>query len=356
SGGSGLAVFPTRQPSYPVVYRIRTTDMHSDLGFRALLTRTQLRWLNGRDPKGLTVDDLVDEPPVPKATPHQITDDERASIIAAARDEKNSDKAHRKLAHHLSRTDQAFVSESTVLRVLRSVALVCRFQGRAGKPKAAKPEVAVEAPNEIWAWDISYCRVGNTFWYLIAIIDMFSRKIVGHAVRPSATSDDVKDVFDKALANEGLLGTDAKIPVSLSDRGPQMRSKTIRRRIFPGQRPFLNNTLCRCLRAPEHRVWPEYVRKRWCSVEVDLPSRLEKLLDRDALVVGNLVGVQGLEPDLDHPIGRRLMDSILRGSAAGRTATPSLPDGSSRTSSTFFMRSPGVLRRIEYGSRFGRPG
>lgn len=42
SGGSGLAVFPTRQPSYPVVYRIRTTDMHSDLGFRALLTRTQL--------------------------------------------------------------------------------------------------------------------------------------------------------------------------------------------------------------------------------------------------------------------------------------------------------------------------
>ncbi|MCA1707259.1 MAG: DDE-type integrase/transposase/recombinase [Actinobacteria bacterium] len=62
-----------------------------------------------------------------------------------------------------------------------------------------------------------------------AIIDMFSRKIVGHAVRPSGTSDDVKDVFDKALANEGLLATDAKMPVSLSDRGPQMRSKTIRR-------------------------------------------------------------------------------------------------------------------------------
>jgi hypothetical protein len=32
------------------------------------------------------------------------------------------------------------------------------------------------------AWDISYCRVGNTFWYLIAIIDMFSRKIVGNRV------------------------------------------------------------------------------------------------------------------------------------------------------------------------------
>ena len=187
------------------------------------------RWLKGRDHKNLTLEDVADEPPVPKTTPHQITDDERAAIIAAARDENNSDKAHRKLAHHLSRNDQAYVSESTVLRVLRSVALVCRFQGRAGKPKATKPETAVEAPNEMWAWDISYCRVGEQFWYLIAIIDMFSRKIVGHAVRPSATSDDVKDVFDKALADEGLLGADAKMPKSLSDRGPQMRSKSIRR-------------------------------------------------------------------------------------------------------------------------------
>lgn len=187
------------------------------------------RWVGGRDPRSLTVEDVADEPPLPKSTPHQITGAERAAIIEAAGDEANSDKAHRKLAHQLSRTGKAFVSESTVLRVLRSVSLVCRFQGRAGKPKAAKPDTVAQSPNEIWAWDISYCRVGETFWYLVAIIDMFSRKIVGHAVRPNATSDEVKDVFDKALANEGLLGEDAKMPKSLSDRGPQMRSKTIRR-------------------------------------------------------------------------------------------------------------------------------
>jgi hypothetical protein len=112
------------------------------------------RWLGGRDPKTLTLADVADQPPVPKATPHQITEEERSAILDAARDEGNSDKAHRKLAHHLSRTGQAFVSESTVLRVLRSVALVCRFTGRAPKPKAAKPETTVDAPNEMWAWDI----------------------------------------------------------------------------------------------------------------------------------------------------------------------------------------------------------
>src|SRR5918994_7526265 len=42
SGGSGPDVFPTRKPSYPVVYRIGTTDMAFHLGFRALVTRTQL--------------------------------------------------------------------------------------------------------------------------------------------------------------------------------------------------------------------------------------------------------------------------------------------------------------------------
>jgi len=214
------AITEAREAGFPVVRACEVL---------MLQPRRFHRWLKGRDPKTLTADDVTDEPPVPKTTPHQITDGEREAIIEAARDEANSDKAHRKLAHHLSRTAVAFVSESTVLRVLRSVQLVCRFSGRAGKPKATKPETAVEAPNEIWAWDISYCRVGDSFWYLIAIIDMFSRKIVGHAVRPSATSDDVKDVFDKALANEGLLGMDSRMPASLSDRGPQMRSKTIRR-------------------------------------------------------------------------------------------------------------------------------
>jgi putative transposase len=187
------------------------------------------RWVKGRDPKTLTADDVSDDRPVPKTTPHRITSHERAAIIDAARDEGNSDKAHRKLAHHLSRTDTAYVSESTVLRVLRSVALLGRFEGRAPRPRATKPDTVVSTPNEIWAWDISYCRVGDAFWYLIAIIDMFPRKIVGHAVRPSATSDDVKDVFDKALANEGLLAMSSRMPASLSDRGPQMRSKTIRR-------------------------------------------------------------------------------------------------------------------------------
>jgi len=65
-------------------------------------------------------------------------------------------------------------------------------------------------------------QVLGSFWYLLAIIDLYSRKMVGYAVRPQATSGDVQNVFDKALANEGLLAMGSPMPKSLSDRGTQM--------------------------------------------------------------------------------------------------------------------------------------
>jgi putative transposase len=186
------------------------------------------RWVAGKDLENLKAEDLSDIPPIPKTVPGKITEAERRAIIEAASDPDNSHLKHRKLTHTLSRREVAFVSPSTTLRVLRSARLVCDFV-RIPRPRGQKPEKVASRPNEIWGWDLSWIRVAGSFWYLIAIVDLYSRKIVGHAVRPQATSEDVKDVFDKALANEGLLGMDAEMPKSLSDRGSQQKSKSIRR-------------------------------------------------------------------------------------------------------------------------------
>jgi transposase InsO family protein len=186
------------------------------------------RWVQGKDLDNLEADDLADAPPVPRTVANKITESERQAIIDAAGDPDNSHLRHRKLAHTLSRRDECYVSPSTALRVLRSVNLVSDFV-RLPRPTHQKPEKVVTEPNQIWGWDLSWIKVMGSFWYLIAIIDLYSRKIVGYAVRPQATSEDVKDVFDKALANEGLLAMDSPMPKSLSDRGTQMRSKSIRR-------------------------------------------------------------------------------------------------------------------------------
>jgi putative transposase len=186
------------------------------------------RWVTGKDLDNLTAQDLTDAPPVPHTVANKITEDERQMIIEAAGDPDNSHLRHRKLAHALSRREICFVSPSTTLRVLRSANLVCDFI-RLPRPKHQAPDKEATRPNQIWGWDLSWIKVAGSFWYLIAIIDLYSRKIVGYAVRPQATSEDVKDVFDKALANEGLLAMDSPMPKSLSDRGTQMRSKSIRR-------------------------------------------------------------------------------------------------------------------------------
>ena len=63
------------------------------------------------------------------------------------------------------------------------------------------------------------------FFYLIAILDVFSRKVVSCLVSEHETIETAKRAWDIALVNEGLrqAGLD-KMPKSLSDRGSQMWS------------------------------------------------------------------------------------------------------------------------------------
>lgn len=81
----------------------------------------------------------------------------------------------------------------------------------------------------MWRWDIAYVAVGATFWYLVAILDQYSRKIVGWGFSPQATQSEVKRVWDQALGSEGLLETERKkMPQAVSDRGPQMKAKSMK--------------------------------------------------------------------------------------------------------------------------------
>jgi putative transposase len=44
------------------------------------------------------------------------------------------------------------------------------------------PGIPVTMPNQVWVADITYIRISIGFVYLAAILDAFSRKVVGHAV------------------------------------------------------------------------------------------------------------------------------------------------------------------------------
>ncbi len=112
---------------------------------------------------------------------------------------------------------------SSFYRVMKQEHLMENRQ-RTPKTPQEKPEV----PNQIWSWDLTYIPLGPTFVYVFAIIDVFSRKIVGWHLGFNARVESMKKAWDNALVNEGILdvvGT-SQMPTALSDHGVQMARET----------------------------------------------------------------------------------------------------------------------------------
>jgi len=167
--------------------------------------------------------------PGPKRAPHALLPEEKARIIEWSREEDYGDLSHRQLAVLASESGQVQASPASFYRVMKENELMERRVGKAREPQK-KPEVKPTRPNEVWSWDLTYLALGPVFVYLFAILDVYSRKIVGWHLSLNATVESMKRAWDQALSNEGLLGVgDAPpLPTALSDHGVQMARKTAR--------------------------------------------------------------------------------------------------------------------------------
>ena len=87
-------------------------------------------------------------------------------------------------------------------------------------PNVLERQFTPEAPNQAWVCDITYVRTRSGWLYLAAVMDLFSRKIVGWAMAPSMPAQLVCSALSMAIASRcppaGL--------VVHSDRGSQYAS------------------------------------------------------------------------------------------------------------------------------------
>ncbi|MDZ7681408.1 MAG: IS3 family transposase [Fodinibius sp.] len=77
----------------------------------------------------------------------------------------------------------------------------------------------VTGPNQVWQSDITYIKVGDMFYYLTFIIDVYSRRIVGYATSKNLRAEANLRALKQALSScspEELQGL-----VHHSDRGSQ---------------------------------------------------------------------------------------------------------------------------------------
>ena len=167
--------------------------------------------------------------PGPRSAPHRLLPKERGKILEMARREEYGDLSHRQLAIVASEKKVVEASASTFYREMKKAELMEKRQRRV-RPPQVKPEVKADRPNQVWSWDLTYISLGPFFVYLFAIIDVYSRKIVGWNLSLQATVKAMKVAWDKALSSEGLLGKWEVpcFPLALSDHGVQMAKKTAR--------------------------------------------------------------------------------------------------------------------------------
>jgi putative transposase len=115
------------------------------------------------------------------------------------------------------------VNTKRVRRLLRLMGIMAIYPKRnlskLGLAKYIRPYLLkvleITGPNHVWAIDITYIPMANGFMYLTAIIDLYSRYIVGWDVFNSLNAENTLEVLKQAIAMHG------KPKIINSDQGSQ---------------------------------------------------------------------------------------------------------------------------------------
>ena len=167
---------------------------------------------------------LHDWPPIRGRTWNQILPEERDKILEAAL--LFPDWSPRQVSCHITDTAGFAVSESSVYRILKREGLIHEVEQKTF-PAGAEYRVKTRRPNQQWQTDATYLLVKNWGWYyLISVLDDFSRRILAWLLQSAMGAGDFSDVIEEACESAGIHsipGTDR--PRLVTDRGPALLSR-----------------------------------------------------------------------------------------------------------------------------------
>ena len=141
---------------------------------------------------------------------------------------------HRRI--HLELLKQGWtVAKKTVLKLMRSLGLVCKvrrrkrynsYQGEQGgiAPNVLNREFDADAPNRKWVTDVTEFSVGDRKLYLSPVMDLFDRQITSYTIGSSPNLELTNTSLRQALATL----EDGQKPLVHSDQGFQYRHVTWR--------------------------------------------------------------------------------------------------------------------------------
>jgi transposase InsO family protein len=130
------------------------------------------------------------------------------------------ERSCREIACLVTDRHEYFVSESSVYRILKARGLVSApaYSIISAGEKFENPTKRV---NELWQTDFTYFKIINWGWYyLLSVLDDYSRYIIAWQLCTTMKSEDVKTVLDSALSKTGVTHVNVyNRPRLLSDNG-----------------------------------------------------------------------------------------------------------------------------------------
>jgi putative transposase len=139
-----------------------------------------------------------------------ILEEERQAVIRYAL--AHPKDGYRRLAWQMVDEDVAYVSPSSVYRILNDADLLYRWKRGRG---VGEPPPRPMRPHERWHTDIMYLRVEGTWYFLVTVLDAYSRYVVHWELLTSMRAADVRLVIQQALESTGAK------PQVVSDNGVQ---------------------------------------------------------------------------------------------------------------------------------------
>ena len=154
----------------------------------------------------------------PRNCAHTILAEEKAAVIAYALDHPR--EGYRRLAWMMIDDDVAYVSPTSAYRILSDEDLLYRWK-RSTSEGVRPPEAKV--PNERWHTDLMYLRVQDTWYFLVTVLDAYSRYVVHWELLTTMTAAAVRVVIQDALKKTGAS------PQVVTDNGSQFTAKDFKK-------------------------------------------------------------------------------------------------------------------------------
>jgi transposase InsO family protein len=144
----------------------------------------------------------------PKPANALTPDEEQAILEVCHRPAFASLPPEQIVARLLDEEQRYLASVSSVYRVLRRHGELTH-RGRAKAP-VSRPKPTTfhaTAPNQVWSWDCTWLPgpAKGLFFYLVMILDVYSRKVVGWEVFHGESAHNAAQVIRRAVLAEGLV-------------------------------------------------------------------------------------------------------------------------------------------------------